>query len=128
MPPKLRRGMGMCGNAAIIIWYQQCYASTRVSCSLVPGAAYLVPGPRYVCTYQHNRPLQNQRYWGLFRAETLLVSRDHLITGVTSKVTPSLCDGDKGEVQFPHGTRIHCEATPCVETAVHAEVAETPLP
>ena len=45
---KLRREMGMCGTAAIIIYVQQHYTSTRTrtraSCSLVPGAAYLVPG------------------------------------------------------------------------------------
>ena len=45
-PPKLRREMGMCGNAAIIICVQQYYTRTSARCaysspgSLVPGAAY----------------------------------------------------------------------------------------
>ena len=50
-PPKLRREMGMCGNAAIIVYVQQYYTSTRCTYSsrepLVPGAAYLVPGTWY---------------------------------------------------------------------------------
>ena len=46
-PPKLRREMGVCGNAAITIYVQQYYTSTRTYTSLeplVPGAAYLVTG------------------------------------------------------------------------------------
>ena len=44
-PPKLRREMGMCGTTAIIIYVmvqQYCTSTptrTRVSCSLIPGAA-----------------------------------------------------------------------------------------
>ena len=79
-PPKLRREMGMCGTAAIITYVQQCYTRPRtrtgVSCSFVPGAAYLVPGTRFLQT--QNR-LHNQRYGGLFRAGKLLVRRDYLI-------------------------------------------------
>ena len=58
------------------------------------------------------------------------MSRDYLITRVTSTATPSSCDGREGEVQFPHGTWIHCEAPSpcCLESAVHVEVAETPQP
>ena len=120
-PPKLIREMGMCGTATSIIYVQQHYYTstrtrTRVSCSLVPGAACLLPGTRYI---QAQNRLHNQRYGGLFRAEKLLVSRDYLITGVaSSRVTPSSCDG--GEAQFPPRTWIHCEAPPCVKSAVHA--------
>ena len=128
-PPKLRREMGMCGNAAIIIYVYQYYTSTvlvrtRVLCSLVPGTEYLVPGTRYI--QAQNRP-HNQRYGRLFRAAKLPVSRDYLITGVASRATPSSCDREE-ESQFPYGTWIHCEAPPCVESAVHTEVAETPPP
>ena len=68
-PPKLRREMGMCGNAAIIIYvHQQYYTSTRCPYSslepLVPGAAaYLVPGTWYV-----QAPNRLRRYGGLFPA------------------------------------------------------------
>ena len=69
MPPKLRREMGMCDNAGIKIYVQQYYTSTRSTGSslahLVPGAANLVPGTRYM---QAPNLLQNQRYEGLFRA------------------------------------------------------------
>ena len=76
----------------------------------------VLPGTRYI---QAQNRLHNQRYGGLFRAEKLLVSRDYLITGVaSSRVTPSSCDG--GEAQFPPRTWIHCEAPPCVKSAVHA--------
>ena len=44
----------------------------------------------------------------MLRAEKLLVGRDYL-TRVTSRATPSSCDGE-GEAQFPHETWIHCEA------------------
>ena len=40
----------------------------------------------------------------------------------TSRATPSSCDGGEGEAQFPHGTWTHCEAPPCVESAVHTVV------
>ena len=40
----------------------------------------------------------------------------------TSRATPSFCDGGEGDAQFPHGTWTHCEAPPCVESAVHAVV------
>ena len=56
------------------------------------------------------------------------MSGDYLIDRVTSRATPSSCDEEDGEAQFPHGTLIHCEAPPSVESAMHAEVAETPLP
>ena len=58
----------------------------------------------------------------------LLVSRDYLIARVASRATPPSCDGGEGEVQFPLGTWIHCEAPPIVESAVHANIAETLLP
>ena len=50
----------------------------------------------------------------------------------TSRATPSSCDGEC-EAQFPHGTWTHCEAPPCVESAVHTVVYEgrgvsAPLP
>ena len=79
---------------------------------------------------QARNRLHNQWYRGLFRAQKLLVNRDYLIIRVTSRATPSSCDAGQGEAQFPHGTCIHCEAPPppCVESAVHAEFAETPLP
>ena len=38
----------------------------------------------------------------------------------TSRATPSSYDGGEGEAQFPHGMWSHCEAPPCVESAVHA--------
>ena len=50
----------------------------------------------------------------------------------TSRATPSSRDGGEGEAQFPHGTWSHCEAPPCVESAVHAAVqgrgVSAPLP
>ena len=38
----------------------------------------------------------------------------------TSRATPSSCDAGEDEAQFPRGTWTHCEAPPCVESAVHA--------
>ena len=103
-PPKLRREMGMCGTAAIMICAaQRCYTSTRtrtrVSCSLVPGAAYVIPGTRYI---QAQPGLQNQKF-GVFSRGKTLCERDYLIRGVTSRATPS-CDGVEAEAQFPDGT------------------------
>ena len=50
-PSKLRREMGMCATSSSII-YLVYDTSTRCTCSslelLVPGAAYLVPGIRYM--------------------------------------------------------------------------------
>ena len=92
----------MCGNAAIITYVQQYCTSTRTYSSLeplVPSAAYLVPGTRYI---QAPNRVQKQRYGGLFRAEKLHVSRDYLITRVTSRATPCTCDGeDKEKHSFP---------------------------
>ena len=44
------------------------------------------------------------------------------VVRATSRATPASCDGGEGEAQFPHGTWTHCEAPPCVESAVHAVV------
>ena len=48
------------------------------------------------------------------------MSRGYLSKRPTSRATPSSCDGGEGEANFPYGTWIHCEAQPCVESAVHA--------
>ena len=72
-------------------------ARTRVSCSIVPSAAYLVPGTWYTV---HTSTDRNQRYGGLFRAIKLVVIKEYLITGGTSRATPSSCDGGEGEAQF----------------------------
>ena len=59
-PPKLRREMGMCSHAATKLYLVHTYSSitrvlvrTRVSCGIVPGAAYPVPGTR--CMHKHNQ-------------------------------------------------------------------------
>ena len=60
--------MRMCGNPAIMIHVQLYCTSARCKYSsverLVPGAAYLVPGTRFM--QPPHRP-KNERYEGLFR-------------------------------------------------------------
>ena len=50
------------------------------------------------------------------------------VVRTTSRATPASCDGGEGEAQFPHGRRTHCEAPPCVESAVHAVVRAEEFP
>ena len=41
----------------------------------------------------------------------------------TSRATPSSCAAGEGKAQLRHGTWTHCEAPPCVKSAVHAVVS-----
>ena len=68
-PPKLRRELGMCGNAAIIVpVQQQYYKSTRTYSSLVqPRSKFSIPGTWYLVHTSTSR-LQDERYGGLLRA------------------------------------------------------------
>ena len=71
----------------------------------------------------------NRLYKSEVRASVLRVKTPreqglpHYTYVLQSRATPSFCDGGEGEAQFPHGTWTHCEAPPCVESAMHAVVS-----
>ena len=117
-------------TAAAVVLYDTITRCTYSSLEplVCPGAAYLVPGTVHASTQYTT----GSEVRGSVSRVKLPVSRDYLIAHVTSRATPSSCDGGEGESQFLHGTWIHCEAPPCVESAVHAAVwgrgVSAPLP
>ena len=77
-------------------YVQRSYTSTRttrISCSPVPGAAYLVSGTRYIPA--QNRLRHHQRYGGLFRGEKSL-------SGVTTLL--EVLQVLRAERRLPHAT------------------------
>ena len=75
-----------------------------------------IPGTWYG-TCKHPTDYRRVRGTGVFLArKNSLWAGTTSLRRVTSRATPS---SGEGEAQFPHGTRIHCEAPPCcVESAV----------
>ena len=108
-------------TAAAVLLYD---TSTRCTYSslepVVPGAAYLVPGTVHASTQQTIQIIGTGVC--LARKNSLWAGTTSLHVRAASRATPSSCDGGEGEAQFPHGTWTHCEAPPCVESAVHAVV------
>ena len=96
--------------------------STRCTYSsletLVPGAAYLVPGTVHAITQETMIQITGTGVC-LARKISLSAGTTSLHVRATSRATPFSCDGGEGEAQFPHGAWTNCEAPPCVQSAVH---------